>query len=653
MKKKKISIIILLALLFTISTHKKASAEKFSINFKDIEIRDLIKLISDWTGKNFLIDNRVRGTITIISPKEVTKEEALQIFQSILFANDLATVEVGKITKIVPAAESRQSTIPTYFEDTTKPVKLLPSEMYITRVIPLNYINAQQVSDILRNLVSRNGFLQVYQPTNTIILIDTIANSQRLLEIIEKVDIPLYEQKIEFIKLEYALAQDVANILTQIFSAVGPAGAATRGVTPPKIIAHTATNSIIILATEEDILRMKGMIKNIDIKSEEGKVYVINIKYAKAEEVAQILNQLAAGARAGAPAAPGQAPAIVQAGVRIAADKSTNSLIIVSSPQDFESIKNVVDSLDVQRKQIFVEAVIMEASLRKLAELGLSYLAGKDITGIKLSKDGEDKAAIVGTVSVGAPVISTIDQSTLANLAAIQGMMLGFVGPNVKIELSDGTKINLPGVSTILKALATDSEVEILSTPQILATDNKEAQITVAQNIPFPTGQVIPTTTGAPTYGAYYPTISIERQDVGIILKITPHTIGDEKVQLDINVEISDVAEEIPAGLVTAQLGIATLKRSANTSVLVKDAQTVVIGGLMRTRKAISKQKVPFLGDIPVIGWLFRSTKKTSEKSNLLIFITPKIIKTTEELENIKTLKIEEDIEFRKKEGIK
>jgi general secretion pathway protein D len=633
-KRKRVNLIIsIFFLLFSFfSSHIALAEERVSMNFKDIDILDLVRLISEWSGKNYLLDQRIRGKVTIISPRPVTKREALEIFNSILYANDLAQVEVGNIVKIVPAAEARQSPIKTIIKEK----KLLPSEEYVTLVLTPRFANADQVAGVLRNMISRNAFLQTYMPTNTIILIETKANIERLMQILDEIDVPP-PLTTEMIKLKYSIAQDVVNILTQIIPSIPRVAVSPQQ--QPRVIAEPRTNSIIIVAQPDDIAYLKEVIEKIDVQEERGEVNVVYLRYAKAEEVSSILQNIVGGGLR----QPG--PQVVQAPVRIAADKSTNSLIIIASPQDFEKIKDIISKIDVERLQVFVSAVIMEISSSRLAQYGLSFLGGKDIS---VRMDGATKKgiAVLGE-SVGAPLpFQIIDPTKIAN---ISGLLFGFSLPPASVEVG-GQTISLPPLAAILNALATDTQVDILSTPHILTLDNKEAEIRVATNVPFPTGQII---TAAGPGGAAVPTITIQRQDIGIILKITPHVIKEEKkLSLDISVEISDVAEEPPPGLAVQQLGIATIRRTSTTSILVEDGQTAVIGGLMRTRTSLSRAKVPILGDIPVVGFLFRSSQKRVQKSNLLIFITPKIIWSSSEMEDIKSRKIQENIKMRKDEGM-
>ena len=632
-KRKRVNLIISIFLLFSFfSSHIALAEERVSMNFKDIDILDLVRLISEWSGKNYLLDQRIRGKVTIISPRPVTKREALEIFNSILYANDLAQVEVGNIVKIVPAAEARQSPIKTIIKEK----KLLPSEEYVTLVLTPRFANADQVAGVLRNLLSRNAFLQTYMPTNTIILIETKANIERLTQILDEIDVPP-PLTTEMIKLKYSIAQDVVNILSQIIPSIPRVAVSPQQ--QPRVIAEPRTNSIIIVAQPDDIEYLKKVIEKVDVQEERGEVNVVYLKYAKAEEVSSILQNIVGGGLR----QPG--PQVVQAPVRIAADKSTNSLIIIASPQDFEKIKDIISKIDVERLQVFVSAVIMEISSSRLAQYGLSFLGGKDIS-VRMEGTTKKGIAVLGE-SVGAPLpFQIIDPTKIAN---ISGLLFGFSLPPASVEVG-GQTVSLPPLAAILNALATDTQVDILSTPHILTLDNKEAEIRVATNVPFPTGQII---TAAGPGGAAVPTITIQRQDIGIILKITPHVIKEEKkLSLDISVEISDVAEEPPPGLAVQQLGIATIRRTSTTSILVEDGQTAVIGGLMRTRTSLSRAKVPILGDIPVVGFLFRSSQKRVQKSNLLIFITPKIIWSSSEMEDIKSRKIQENIKMRKDEGM-
>lgn len=610
---------------------------RVNINMNNAEIQTLIKLMSELTGESFMFDEKVRGKITIISPKEVSVEEAFRIFESVLEVNEFTLVKIGKVYKIIPAREAKEHRIKTIIGKE----KVYPEDIFITQVIPLKYIDANEIANVLRGLLSRFANIQVYAPTNTLILTEKASNLDRLILIINELDREVYTPKIEVIPLKFASADEVSKLLSTLYQTTG--GSLKRGRRGPqpgqvpveisKIIPETRTNSIIVVGTDEDISALKELIKQIDVPIAvgTGQIHVLYLSYADATSLASTLSAIAQGGPARAAPQPGAPPSVqLEGGVRITADKSTNSLIIIASPSDFEILKSVIAKLDIPRKQVFVEALIMEVSLSKMRELGLSFHAGYQ------TKEGT--ATFIGGESLGGIPTLILDPTAFANLT---GLFAGAIGETITITTEKGVSITIPSFAAFLRALQRDTEVNVLSTPQLLTLDNEEAQITVAQNVPFPTGQAVGA--GGVT------TQTIQRQDVGITLKITPQVNpGSNEVKLKIYTEVSDVASG-PEGLNVNILGITTFKRSAQTVVTVMDKNTVVIGGLMRDSITESEVKVPFLGDIPVIGWLFRSKSKRVEKTNLLLFITPYIISTSEELSAIREKKIEEGLEFRKK----
>lgn len=603
-----------------------------NINMNNVEIRDLVKLISDLTGKGFMIDEKVRGKVTIISPKKVTVDEAFRIFESVLEANGLTLVKAGEIYKIVQSSEAKEKRITTIIGKR----EVYPEDIYITQVIPLMYIDANELANVLRGLISKFANIQVYSPTNTLIITETASNLSRLMKIINELDTETYTEKIELIPLKHASADDVAKILTQVYqqraSPRGRKGGAPQpGGEVSKIIPELRTNSLIIVGAESDIASMKALIEKIDVPvpSGIGQIHVIRLSYADASNLASTLSSIAGGVGAPERKGPPSTSIQLQGEVKITADKTTNSLIIISSPSDYNTLKSVIDKLDVPRKQVFVEAVIMEVSLSKLRELGLSFHGGYQLK--------EGTATFMGGTTFGGISTLLLDPTALASLS---GLFLGGIGETITITTETGTSITIPSFGVLLRALERETEVNVLSTPHILTMDNEEAQITVAQNVPFPTGQTVGA--GGVT------TQTIQRQDVGITLKITPQITAEDEVKLKIYTEVSDVAAG-PEGLNINVLGLTTFRRAAETMVTVKDKQTIVIGGLMRDSVNKTELKVPLLGDIPVIGWFFRSTSKRTEKTNLLIFITPFIINTPIQLEEIKVRKIEEGREFREK----
>ncbi len=629
----------------------KVEDNRVSLNFNNVEIRDLVKTMSELTGKNFLLDDKVRGRITIISPSKVTIAEAYKVFETILAVNALTIVEAGRVTMIVPTREAKSSTIKTVIGK-----RYLPrSDTFITRLIPLEYISASDISQALRGLVSKFGTLQVYQPTNTLIMIDSVANINRLLKIIRELDIDIYGEKIEVIPLEYATASEIAQIITSLYTGAKPGAPKPRarrarkavqkgvlgvaGVRPgiSKIIPYERTNSLIVVANQEIIEDLKELIASLDVKvpAGTGKIRVHYLQNADAEQLSGVLSSLAAGGAVSRPGAPGKPGAPARAGVarfeggiKITADSATNSLIIIASPQDYEILKEVIDKLDIPRRQVYVEAMIVEMLLRKSREIGLEFRS-TDVTPESLSEPGlkfgggTNLGAGIDAASVSPPV-GFFGLSGLA-VAAFEGV----------ITFGGQSFLN---IAAFFRALQTDTDVNVLSTPNLLAMDNEEAEITVGSNVPFPTGQQIGT--------AGITTSSIQREDVGIKLKITPQINESDFVRMSIAIEISEVSESPVEGLDPNIVGLTTSKRAAQTVVVVKDRQTVVIGGLIKDAVNDVEKKVPILGDIPIIGWLFRFTKHRVEKINLLIFLTPYIIHGSEDMEQVRLIKEEQSRRF-------
>lgn len=616
-------------------TVRASGKELVSMDFNNIELKDLVKTISELTGKNFLLDEKVRGRVTIICPTKVTVDEAYRIFLSVLASQELTIVKSGKIYRIIPQREARQDTIPTIVTAERPP----SGDIFITRLIRVKYIDAQEVSELLKNLMSKYGNIQTYLPTNTLIITDTASNIARLMKIVDELDVDIYRETIEVIRLKNANATAVANILTSLYQSTGGALKRVRTVAPPrapsgqpptvisKIIPDERTNSIIIVANRSELSDIKELIEKLDIELPgAGQIHVYYLKNARAEDVAQTLSSLAGGLsqvksqQAVPPGAPGagirtQIPvAQLEGGIKIAADPKINALVIISSYQDFLILKSIIEKLDIPRRQVFVEAAIIEVSLTKLKELGISLHGGELIKGGGVGVQG---------MTLGPLSTFVLDPTAIATLSGLFG---GVFGEPIEITTPTGATVQVPSFGAFIRALQTNTDINVLSTPHLLTTDNEEAQITVGQNIPLPTGQV----TGVG--GTVQTTVS--RSDVGITLKVTPQISEGDSITLKIHTEISDVAQG-PPGVDVNVLGVTTSKRSADTTVVVKDRQTVVIGGLVRDDVKETQTKVPILGDIPLLGMLFRSTTKRSEKIDLIIFLTPHIVRSGADLEGI------------------
>lgn len=528
----------------------KPGQDFVTLNFTNIDISALVKVMSELTRRNFIIDERVTGKVTLMTPTKISPEEAYQVFLSALEIKGFTAVEDGKIIRIIPAATARQSGL-----------KVLPDgeaagQGFVTKLIRMSYVNPQEITRTLAPLVSKDGNIIAYPPTNSLIVTDSVHNIKKLESLLRALDVPAPEGK--------------------------------------------------------------------------GKINVYYLKHANAEDIAKVLSSLVARVPmppgAAHPGAAVRPATILEGTVTITADKATNSLIIVASPMDYETIRDVIQKLDIRRRQVYVEAAIVEMSLAKQRELGFEFRAVSDIEQGKITAVGGTNFGSIGPAVAGGP----------AALAGMNGLSIGAVKGTFTFK-----GVEYLNIGALLRALQTDGDVNILSTPNILTMDNQKAEIMVGENIPFVTGQ-----TQTPATGGGAILTSVERKDVGITLRLTPQITSDDSVRLDLYQEISAVTAT--AGLNPNIVGPSTSKRSASTTVVVKDRETVVIGGLIRDNVTTTTSKVPLLGDIPILGWLFKSKSTKVEKTNLMIFITPYIIKNEEDAAEITKKKGDALEEFRR-----
>jgi general secretion pathway protein D len=621
------------------------------LDFAEVEIRDVVKAISKITGKNFILDDRVRGKVTIISPAKVTVKEAYEAFLSALEVKNFSVVEEGKVTKILPIREIKSSAIP------SDPNSDLPyGASFITRIIPILYINANEIVQSLRSLVSPNGSITAYGPTNSLIVTDSASNIRRLMKIITKLDRRGFQEGIEVIPVTYASASEMAKILNDLFkidqkNANVPKRRSTRGSQDveggqiiSKILPDDRTNSLIIVANREGVEKVLAVIRRLDheMRLEEGKgrIHAHYLENADAEEMASTLSGLTGSGGGGSKkskssrnttksgAVPGGAGGdfplpqsfptagkssgsstidLFEGDVRVSPDSSTNSLVIVASPQDYESLKPVIDKLDIRRRQVFVEAIILEVNLSKSLDVGV---AGHGAQGFGANNDN----TLFGGTTFGA--LNSLKDPISTAAAAGSGGLFGFRGKN--IDLGFGS---IPLYGAVFRALQTDQIVNVLSTPNILTTDNKPAEILVGQNV------AVPLQTSLDQKNQ--PITSFDRKDVGISLKVTPQVNESNFITMDIEQTIEEVGPQDKLGQPSFS------KRKAQTSVVVENEQTIVIGGLISDSETETKSKVPILGDVPLLGWLFQNKSKTKERKNLMIFITPYIVGNSTDAQNI------------------
>jgi len=683
------------------SREGKGAAERtISFNLRNADIVQVINLISELTGKSFLVDDKVRGKVTIIAPTEVTLEEAYQIFLSVLEIQGFTIVPQGPIIKIIPSRDVKDNPIPTA-TDTQHPFSPT-TESFVTQLVPLQYADANDIRGLLTPLVSKESSLLAYAPTNSLIVTDTVSNINRLLKIITALDVEAPSAIFKVVMLKFAQAEQIANALRSavegLTGAGGPdagTGAPTgaeaapqpgaqptaRGRRPaqasagqrtqrgPRVIPDARTNSLVLIATRGDMGTLEDLIVKLDIRTPEGRgqIHVYYLQYANAEELAQVLT-----AQAGEitrtltptstgqsttpgglpPTTPGGLPPTTStvgtqttrrqgvvggttlSGISIVADKPTNSLVITAPPEAYALIKEIIQKLDVRRSQVLVESLIAEVTLNKAQQLGVEWRAINSPNGTQVfaSSTGSGQTGLLnstlGPIS-GTGAGSTGTSNPLTSLAS-QGFLLGLLrtitittdpsNPNSSTQI-----LNIP---LLLRAFQGDTDVNILSTPNLLTTDNEEAEIVIGEQRPFlrqaqdtPIGGV----TGTSTIRTF------EFKDTGITLRVTPQISQGKTVRLKLAQEVTAFVSESEVGAVT------TTKRSAKTTVIVDDNQTIVIGGLISNDNNEAKTQVPCLGNIPIFGWAFKQTSVSKRKTNLLIFLTPHIITSPEDIDRVTT----------------
>ncbi len=584
---------------------------KVSIDFNNVDIGVFIKFISELTGKNFVINQRVKGKVTIISPGKISVAEAYKVFESVLEVNGLAAVPAGEIIKIVPSPEARSKSVETRLAGT--PGK--SEDRIVTQIIPLRYADPTEIKRLFAPLISKSSLVVAYPATNTLIITDYYSNIKRLMAILKAIDITGVGQQVSVIPVEYADASKLVKILTTVFN---PRKIRKR---PPlerqlTVVADDRTNTIILRATEADTERIKRLVKILDKKAPKGKetIHVYYLNHADAEDLAKVLQEFPKKSSSTARKGKQQEP-VISDKVRITADKATNSLIIMADKQDYLALENIIKKVDIPRSMVYIEALIMEVNVNKDFRLGTEWMAGG-----QTKYKGKD--AIYGGGFSGGAIGGDPGYSVTAPLGP-DGTRIPLLPPGFSVgvfgEALTISGVTFPSLSAVIQAYKKDRDVHILSTPQILTTDNEEAKIYVGKNVPF---QTKATTTNNDTFNSF------EYRDVGKTLKITPHISQERMVRLELSLEVT-VLES------TTEFRPTTLKRTVETTVIVRDNNTVVLGGLIDDATSETDYRVPCLGEIPGLGWLFRSTSKGRLKSNLYVFLTPRVIKTPEEAASV------------------
>ena len=600
------TLIVVLLSVTAFSAHAQVAASEdgksWTVNIRNADIQAFISQIADMTGKNFVVDPRVRARdVTVVSTKALSATEVYELFLSVLQVHGYAAVPSGDIIKIVPNTTAKQSNLPLVGESESG------GEALVTRVIPVENSPVEELVPVLRPLVPQYGHLAAVGSANALIISDHIDNIRRMEAIIASLD-NAESEDVQVIKLEHAFAGDMVKMLESLTPQTGGRRGKTKdgGVT---VVADERTNRLIIKGDRITRQRMAQMIRNLDTPaSATGGVQVVRLSHGDAEALAELLKNFAEGASAAKPGADGKTAAAAMTGdkVSIQADKSLNALVIRAEPAMMKEIMSVISQLDVRRAQILIEAAIVEVSGDTGKALGFQYVGGSDESGVGAINFGNAGLTINSIVQA----LATDDPS---GLALGDGITMGFGEQDSNGDLKWGA---------LIQALSTSTDVNLLSTPSILTLDNQEASIVVGENVPFITGTS--TSTGS---GVSNPFQTIQREDVGLSLKVTPHVAGLSTIRLELEQENSQVKDSVGEAA-----DIVTTTRKLESTVLADDGETIALGGLIRDNITKTVRKVPILGDIPLLGILFRSTSNSREKSNLMVFLRPTILPDNERL---------------------
>ena len=569
-----------------------------TLNLNNADIQAFISAVAELTGKNFVIDPRVKGQVTVVSSAPTDPEALYEVFLSVLKVNGFAAVPSGKVIKIVPDLNARQEGEGGFAN--SSPAR---SEQIMTAVIPTTYVNAAELVPVLRPLLPQEAHLAATARADALVVADSAANVNRIMRIVRELDRDNADL-IEVIALKYAEAVPLVTTLQQMLAAA-PAGA--PGLAPP-IAADERSNSVLIGGPPAEKIRIRTLIRDLDVPGSKNaeKIEVIYLRYAKADDLVEVLQSIGdrshssasrQGSRGGA---VNNVPVIVSPGsgneaFQVQADKATNSLIIQAEPELMVQLKEVLAKLDIRRSQVLVEGIVAEVSNNKADELGVQW-------DTSVPRDGIFAGSRQPGVTSG-PITDPFDAE--ATPSFLTGLTVGYFSAG--------------DLRTLLRALSGDQYTNVLSTPTLMTLDNAKAEIIVGQNVPFVTGQFTNNTTTPDN-----PFQTIERQDVGIKLKVKPQINEGDTLRLDIEQEVSSVDRA------TTGVDLITNKRAIKTSVLVDDRQVIVLGGLISNELSENKSKIPLLGDIPIIGHFFSNTNSDYTKTNLMVFLRPTIVRDRE-----------------------
>jgi general secretion pathway protein D len=659
---------------------------RFKVNLApDVELKDLVSWAFTFTCKNFIYSSAIStraAKVTIKSPEEMSARQAWRVFLVALQSMGLTVVPKDNVLEIVEYAQAKTAPLPIYTKG-----RPAAADQMVRAVLRPDHLPPDEVANVLNELKSKDGTVKSVPKAGVVVVTDFGTNISKMASLMTAVDTPVSGERLYMIRVKYADAAQLAQTLTELLgskdSAAGGGGGASsprggrnrRGEPPPpdsgeggspvsvstaevesavpsKIMADERTNSLIVLASEPAYLRVKALVNRLDVSVDiegAGKIFVYPLENADAEEMSTTLTAVISGVQqqssssgTNRPGRPGREPdqprpapapsggssegaAGFEGPVHVTHDKPTNSIVVTASFKDFLALREVIRRLDIPRPQVYIEATIAEIGVDNGRNLGTAWHAGAEVG------DGD---LILGGVEH--KELNSLNVATLATTTGLVGGALGHLLPGAEELLGQ----SIPSFGILFNALATTSNVNVLSQPHLLTTDNEEAEISVGQNIPYQSA-LVGGFGGGQTGGGFFPTQSIQRQDVELNLKITPQINQSDLVKLEIDLTINDIASQDFAGL-----GPSWSKRTLKDVVVVKDQQAVVLGGLLSDKVTHTESKVPLLGDIPVLGYLFKYTTKRKEKRNLLILLTPYIVKSQMDLERIVERRIREQREF-------
>lgn len=586
----------------------QAGAEgTISMDFENVDIHTFIKYVSEATGKNFITDPGVKGKVTIYSPVKITPEEAFETFVSIMRVNGFAVQKSGANWKVVPMKEGLSQGS----ETRTGPPEETPSDTVVTHIVQLKVGVSSELAKVLPALLGKDYAITSYTPSNTLAITAPSANIDKALSFIKQVEASRSRGQTVTIGLKYGDAKSLSENITKLLKSKDEEDAKKGRMNLSLVVPDERTNSLILYGDSETLNMARETIANLDIPTPKGKgdVHLVNLNNAKAVDLAQVLNslverQLTSGTDSK------EADMVLSKDIKVVADPATNSLVVTARPDEFEALSNIIQSLDIVRAQVFIEALIMEVNSESSMDFGVNWNMA----------DTHGDAAVMGGVNLSNSGI------TLSNRTASLPS-----GGSIGAIFRDAFRVGSTSynIKSILSVVEGNTDAEVLSTPQLLTLDNEEASVEVVDNIPY-------TKESTTRNDNDFTTQSMDYKDVGVKLKITPRISDDGSLRLEVDQEVSRVTQS----LVTLSSGDqivapTTRKRSIKSTIRLMDGQTAVIGGLLDDTRSTTEEQVPILGSIPVIGWLFKSRSKEHTRTNLFVFITPKIIRTFDDSQNL------------------